>query len=439
MSLYNRGGTSMIVGRIGKLQCVRQVVLLPGERLSMKVKGHFKLAALKQQITGVKLDARIDAFASPIRHYDPNWTTYVQEGVTGASTIPTIATWNANFPETSTIGVGRITHDFMKFYAQHVVNIWNEWYRWREDARVSVDSPPLDFFANFGKECVNLESAMTRLHAVPDIHTDEQNVPSATVLNVKDLARIQSRYAQAASTDWKADGKYNEFMQEVWGPKARGSNEVDKVPIRLRGGAKLSVQSSQIYATDGASLGEAATFSNFDVDNTWNDFIATEHMVVAVVVVLRFSPISDSAPALFLYPDDFSKALAIGDAYQIANLPPIAVKARQLENDPGSGVIGYLPSGFEWREGYNHIGHKILQLNSFPLLDDQILTAAGLRDASKISNCFVSTELEHYYGDMLFQCNVDSQIRPAGMSIMAGSGKGLGTSANHPTNRTLIA
>ena len=133
MPNYDRGGRSMITGKIGRLQCVKQVLLLPGERLSLAVKGHFKLSALKQQITGVKLDARIEAFASPIRHYDSNWPTYVTEGITGSSTIPTISAWNTEYAATTTLGIGRITHDFSKFYAQHIVNIWNEWYRHRED------------------------------------------------------------------------------------------------------------------------------------------------------------------------------------------------------------------------------------------------------------------------------------------------------------------
>lgn len=427
----------MVTGEIGKLQCVRQLVLLPGERLSLKVKGHFKLSALKQQITGVKLDARIDAFASPIRHYDSNWTTYVTEGVTGASSIPTISTWNADWPSTSTLGLGRITHDFSKFYAQHVVNIWNEWYRWREDARESVDTPLLSFFANHGKECVNLPKAMTRLHEAPNIHNDESLVSSVTNLDIRTLATIQGRAAQAMKTDWQSDGRYNQFLQDVYGKDAKGNNEVDKIPIRLRGGAKLSVSPENMYATDGASLGESATINNFNVDNQWNDFIATEHMVVAVVLVLRFQPISDSAPAMMLYPDDMSKALALGDAYQIANLPPVAVKSREVENGDAT-IIGYAPAGWPYREPYDHISHKILQLNSFPLLDGQTLTASGLRDASKISNCFVSEALNHFYGDMKFVASVNSRIPEAGTSIMAGSGKSLGNSSNHPDGGQMI-
>lgn len=436
MPIYNRGGKSMMVGRIGKLNCIRQFVLLPGERLSMKMKGDVRLSPLKQ-LTSVNLDASIEAFAQPIRWLDDNFVDYIKEGQSTALNLPTITSWNLEKRATSGLGVGRIDHDFWDVYAKSIVNIWNEWYRWPEDTKESVASPPLSFFDDFGKECVNLPSAQTRLHDTPVLDSSEYQVGSAVNMDVRDLAAIQARYSQAAKTDWSSQERYTKFMQDVYG--ARGSKEVDQIPTRLQKGAQLSVKGRDLYATDGSSLGEKSSINAFGIDHTFQDYIAPEHMIISVCCLLRFMPIFDSSVSPYIYPDDLSYAVVQGDGNQLGAIAPVPVKSREVDGSGTSSVIGYLPSGWQLREGYNHIAHTVLELNNFPLLDNQPLTAAGMRDASKIGSCFRSTALEHYFGDINFQCNVDSRIPPAGTSIMSGGDKNsIGTSVNHPDGGWLM-
>lgn len=434
---YNRGGKTLRVGDIGRFSVLRQNMLLPGERMNTSIRGNVRLSGLRQQ-TSVYLHAQIEAFAAPLRWYWDDWTDYVQEGVGTAKTIPVLtgAQWTADRLNTQEMGIGHITHDFAKWYAQHPINVWNEWYRWPEDAKESVDTPVATFFDAFGKPCINLASGATRLHDAPVFDASESTVPSAAAdLDVRELSQVQARFQQASVSDWTSQERYMAFMKDIF--RAKGSNEVDKVPIRLKKGAELSVMPRDMYATDGPSLGELMSINNFQVNHSWGGFIAPEHMIVCYVMLLRFAPILQDGVKPGIYPSETQYVYYQGDPEIIGNRKPVQVSRREIDNADAT-VIGYLPAGWQWREGYNHIDARIASTDEFPLLDDQPLTAAGYRDATKVNLAsFRSTQLRHWFCDMDFTVNVDSPIFPAGQSITAG-GSGRGPKGNHPTGGWLI-
>lgn len=427
----------MKVGDIGRFSCIRQHLLLPGERLKASIRGNVRLAGLRQQ-TSVYLHAQIDAFAAPLRWYYPDFVDYLQEGTTTAKTIPILTgtDWTANRRQTSHLGIGEINFDFAKWYAQHPINVWNEWYRWPEDAKISVTTPPISFFDEQGKECVNLPSAVTRMHDAPVFDTLEYQVPSATTMDVRDLAIWQARFGQAAKTDWSSQDRYNVFMKDIHA--AKGSNEVDQVPIRLRKGATLSVMPRDMYATDGASLGELMSINNFQVNHTWDDFIASEHMIVCYMMLLRLSPVFERAVAPGIYPSHTSYSIYNGDPNIIAAARPASVQARELHGAGDGTSVGYLPAGWQLREGFSHVDFTVGNINNFPLLDGGPQTAAGWRNASTInSNTFRSTALRHWFADLDMSCAIQGRVPDAGSSIMAG-GKGSGPKGNHPTGGYLV-
>lgn len=428
---YNRGGKSLKVGEIGRFSCLRQHLLLPGERMKASIRGNVRLSGLRQQ-TSVYLHAQIDAFAAPLRWYYSDFPDYLQEGVSTVKTIPTLtgATWTANRPRTTHLGIGHITHDFCKWFAQHPINVWNEWYRWPEDVKENVDTPSITFFNGIGKQCINLESAATRIHDAPSLDTSEYQVPSATVLDVRDLAQFQARFKQAAVSDWTSQERYKVFMRDIFG--AASTNEVDKVPIRLKRGSELSVMPRDMYASDGASLGELMSINNFQVNHDWDDFIANEHMIVCYIMLLRFAPIMEDGVSPGIYPDETGYPIYQGDPETMMR-QPVAIASREIDGNGDGTVIGYLPFGWQWREGFNHVDNVVAGLGNFPLLDGQPTTAAGYRDASNINpTVFRSTALRHWFGDLDFAIQVDSKVPAAGTSIVAGSDR-PGPKGKHPT------
>lgn len=430
---YNRGGKTLKVGDIGKLGTLRQHLLLPGEVLNTSISGNVRLSGLRQQ-TSVYLHASIEAFAAPLRWYWDDFTDFIQEGLSTAHVVPTVD-WTADPISTTELGLGEITQPIARWYAAHPANVHNEWYRWPEDAKTSVTAPIASFqFAN-GPKCVNLPSAATRMHDAPVMDATETDVPSATVLDVRDLEKIQARLNQAAVSDWSSQDRYQPFMRDVFG--ANGTNEVDKIPIRLKSGATLSVMPRDMYATDGASLGEIMSINNFQVNHKWGGFKAPEHMIVSYHMLLRFAPIFAQGVAPGIYPADVNYAMHQAGPNTIETYPPVAVKSREINMGDGT-VVGYLPHGWQYREGYNHVDRDIRNLANFPVFSGMPQTAAGYRDPTFVEAAFRSLALRHWFADLDFKCNVDSYLGEAGKSIVVGSGGKKGPKGNHPVGGFLM-
>lgn len=434
---YNRGGKTIAVGDIGRFKTLRQLILYPGERMRQpRISGNVRVSGLKQQ-TSVYLHAQIEAFAAPLRWFQTDFPDYLQEGNGTAKTIDTLTgAWTTAHEKTTNMGIGKITNDIAKFFAQMPISVWNEWYRWAEDSKFSVTTPDIDFFKDQGQPVNNLASAPTRLHDIPSFDSTETNViqlggPPTTHFDVRDLEQIQARFAMAAKTDWTSQERYQAFMKDVYG--ASGSREVDKVPTRLRSGATLSVKPKDFYASDGSSLGEIMSINNFTVGHSWGDYVAKEHEIVIFVMVLRFAPVFSAGVHPMAYPADHAYSLWNGDPVAMAGERPVAVKAREIE-DGDATVLGYLPANWQAREGYNHVDQTVKNLGNFPLLDTAILTAAAHRDASNIEPAFRSLALRHWFCDMDFDLTIESRIPSAGESIMVGAGtKGSKPGGNHPT------
>ena len=439
MPKYNRGGKTMKAQDVGRMSVLRQHFLMPGERLQPSVTGNVRLAGLRQQ-TSVYLNARIECFATPIRWLWDQWPDYVKQGPTGVLTPPTMSgsAWTGAPARNHTqhLGVGMPMTAFFKPFAQAPILIFNRWFKWKEDADIDYDNPPTTFYGGDDK-LVNLPSAASRLHDESAFNDGEYRVPSATVLDIRDLAQYQARFNQAALAEWNAEERYNVFMQEIF--NAQGNDEVDKVPTRLRSGAELGVTPRDMYATDGPSLGEIMSINNFSVNHRWDDFIAKEHCIITYVMAIRFLPIMEDGVMPGLYPAETTYPVYQGDPHLIAAERPVDVSIRELDGTDSGTTIGYLPAAWQLREGYDHIDNKIASLGNFPLMDNQPTTAAGYRDATRINDAFRSSALGDWFADLDFKCNVVSQIPEAGHSIVTGGTRNrMPDGKLHPTGGYLV-
>lgn len=431
MERYDRGGRVITCGEIGRFHVLRQQFMLPGETIHQKIRGSFQLSPTVQR-ANVHLNAHLACYAAPVRWFWDQWTDFVQEGISTALTIPTLTgtQWTASRQRTTNLGLGHLTHDFCKWYAQMPIQVWNEWYRWHETAREDVDSPDPTFFDDLGKPCVNLSAASSRIRQTPTIDALESDIPSATTVDVRDIATYQARYQQAAVTEWTSESRYKAFLKDIY--NASGTNEVDKVPIQLMGTANLGVTPREMYATDGPSLGEQTTLNNFNVENDWEPFTCPEHMLLCTVAVLRFEPILEDGVAPLVYPAHHSKNDYQGDPEQFM-IEPQDVRSRQIDGNGDATVIGKLPAGWAHRERWNHVANRIAAQGTYPLLDNQPTTADGYRDPTKINDAiFANQQLLHWQSELNFDCDVLSHVPPAGQSIVAGSNR-RGPRGIHPT------
>ena len=65
MPMYDRGGKVLKTGKIGRVNILRQQMLLPGERLRASVNGGVRLTTLREP-ESVSIHARVDGFVSAV-------------------------------------------------------------------------------------------------------------------------------------------------------------------------------------------------------------------------------------------------------------------------------------------------------------------------------------------------------------------------------------
>ena len=76
---YDRGGTVIKTGKIGRVNILRQQILLPGETVKPALNGPVRLTALRER-ESLKIHARLEAFVQPIRWLWDDLPAYLQEG-----------------------------------------------------------------------------------------------------------------------------------------------------------------------------------------------------------------------------------------------------------------------------------------------------------------------------------------------------------------------
>ena len=425
--MFDRGGQALKTGKIGRVNCVRQQLLLPGERLNSSVSGSVRLTPLRER-ESIRIHARIDAFVQPVRWLWPGLAAYLRDGQQDA----TVATWpTVSIPthpgySMSDLGIGGDEDgiDYLSVFKLAPMRVFNEWYRWPEDADITdweVDGP----------KAVNLPHSFTRMQAYDGlVAADTQVAAASNTMDVRDLSELQARFRQAMQQEWIAHDRYVDLLQQVW--RAQGSREVDKVPLRLAG-AEIGVNPRDMYATDGDSLGSSMALYNFTVNHRFGRYVAPEHSIVTYMFVMRFSPVAEDEGNPMALVSDRDWASLNGEPQILASQRPQPVRERNISGRGTTTVLGYLPAGWHWRARWNCVGKRIDAQNTFPILRSiRGETAKSLRDATRIGEPFLSSRLGDYYCDLMFNETVDSPISGPRSSVFAGSGKEEGGGSAYP-------
>ena len=432
MPRYDRGGLVLKTGKIGRMNILRQQMLLPGERLNCRIpNGEIRLTALRER-ESTRIHARLDAFATPIRWLWSDWPAYIKEGPATTKTLPTKTHWGSRLA----VGGDGGNRPIFKPFFDAPLRIYNEWYKWPEDNDIT------DIGAD-GPACVNLPMAWTRLQKNDGPQAaDRELVTTASSsrekFDIRDLSELQARYRNAIERDWIGHDRYMEIMQELW--NAGGSREVDKVPIRI-GGADLTSGPRNVYATDSAGLGSVMSLYNFGVNHNFGMVSFPEHMILTYILVLRFDPVAEDEQNPLSQVADMEWHDIVGDPGMLASERPRNVKRRELADTSSSTALGYLPAGWQWRSRWNHVGTRVDARNTYPVLKTISLstTAAKLRDATQINPAFRSTALGDYSVNLVFDEMSDSPIPGPKSSLYAGAPlAGRGSSYPYPGPRRVV-
>lgn len=404
----SRGGHTLTTGKIGRINCLRQQIMMPGERMDINMSGKIRLESLRERDV-MRINAHLATFMTPLRWLVPTWPQYVSEGPETAVTIPTEFQW-----DWSLFGLGAEDQiqaaSIYSHYVDAYLRVVNEWYKWPE----ADDFTRADFGAVpnqiRGLPAVPLAKTWSRMRfdATPENTEDYMN-PAATEFDVRDLAERQARFRGAMKRDVLSFGRWMELVKETW--KGDGSREVDQVPIMLDS-TEVGVNPREIPATDGASLGQWQSLFDFGVDHQVKGIVAPEHCILTTCLVLRFAgTVEGKAPLAAGGRNDWYTM--VGDPEMLSSQRPQPVEAADLFMTQSETVLGYLPAGWQWRCDHDVISGSIDERDSFPysLVPN---TQAETKDATRVKSAFRSQSLDDYIADIYFR---ESSQQPIGDSM----------------------
>ena len=146
-----RGGVCLKTGKIGRANVLRQQLVAPGENIRTDISGKVMLEALRERET-LRIHAHLATFLTPVRWLDANWTDFVREGPDSLSSIAT-----EGYSDLGSLGLGSDAagSSIPSFFKQAVLRIYNEWYKWPEDADATA-------WAQDGLPAVPLQHTWTR-------------------------------------------------------------------------------------------------------------------------------------------------------------------------------------------------------------------------------------------------------------------------------------
>jgi hypothetical protein len=419
MTQVSRGGLTLKSGKIGRVNCLRQQIMMPGERMNINMAGKVRLETLRERDV-FRINAHLATFMTPLRWLWSGWPDYVKSrGQTG--TIPAL-TGEANLAK---FGIGAynaaiISQGCHEFWQDACLNVYNKWYKWPEDADATS-------WNDDGEKAVPLSKNWSRCRysASPDSSSD-YNVSSATNFDVRELARIQAQFRSAMKTDVLSFNRWMELVKQTW--KGDGSREVDQVPIMLDQ-VEVGVNPRDMPAHDGASLGQWQSIYDFGVNHSIRGVVAPEHSIVSTFLVVRFGSITEAKHPLAQNAEPFT---IIADPEVLSAQQPQLVQANDVFMTDSSTNLGYLPAGWQWRSDHDVIGSRIDTADSFPYMDAPT-TQAECKDATRIKDAFRSARLGDYVADIYFQ---EESYQPVGtamdsyMSGMMDHTRNMGNSGN---------
>ena len=406
MTQVSRGGLTLKTGKIGRVNCLRQQMMMPGERMNINMSGKVRLETLRERDV-FRINAHLATFMTPLRWLWSGWPDYVKSrGQSGL--IPTLT----GEPNLAKFGIGAYnasitTTGCNQWWQDALLRIYNEWYKWPENADATTWNDDGEIAVPLSKNW-----SRCRFDATPS-DSDTYTEASATDFDIRELATTQAKFRSAMKTDVLSFNRWMELVKQTW--KGDGSREVDQVPIMLDQ-VEVGVNPRDMPAHDGASLGQWQSIYDFGVDHTIRGVTAPEHCIITTMLVVRFASITEAKHPLAQnqVPTDI-----IADPEILAAMPPQLVQADDVFMTDSNTTLGYLPAGWQWRSDHDVIGSLIDTADSFPYMRAPT-TQAETKDATRIKDAFRSQRLGDYTVDVYFKEDGYQPMGTAMDSYMSG-------------------
>ena len=405
MTRVRRGGLSLKPGKIGRVNCLRQQLLMPGERMDLDINGSVRLEALRERDM-LRINAHMATFLTPVRWLMPDFPQYVTEGATTSVVKPMLAV-----EDLSRYGLGTsysTPTGIWDIFQKSVLQIYNNWYKWPED-------PDAATWQEDGNVAVPLSKTWSRCrYDFNPGSTSDYMVGAATQFDLRLLAETQGKFRSAMKRDILSFGRWMELVQQMYGMD--GSREVDQVPMKISE-VEVGVQPREIAATDGAGLGQFQSLYDFGVNHSIRQVTAPEHCVMTTMLVVRFASITESVMPLATNTVNYENTVADPEALAVAF--PEDVRVEDVIPDNNATLLGYLPSGWRWRCDHDVIGPRVEAQDSFPFMEAPAIQSHG-KDATRVKNAFRSSRFGDYLCDLYFHEESSQPLKGAMESYFSG-------------------
>ncbi len=278
-----------------------------------------------------------------------------------------------------------------------------------------------------------LQSAWNRCryNIDPDDSADYTVSTAGSDFDVRDLAEVQAKFRSGMERDVLSYNRYMELIKEMF--NADGSREVDQVPMMIDQ-TDIGVNPRELPATDAAGLGEWQSIYDFGVDHRIKGITAPEHCVLTYILTIRFAPVIESRNPLSV--EDLSWVDYVGDPEILKATKPQDVRIKDVATNSLATSLGYLPAGWRWRMGFDVVGERIDQADSFPMMEIPS-TQAEAKDATRVKNAFRSSALGDYLCDLHFSEQSKNRQGSALESYFSGM-KGSGSDAALPKQGKMV-
>lgn len=406
MSKAKRGGLTLKTGKIGRCNVLRQQLLMPGERINMRMNGQVRLESLRERDV-MRINAHLATFLTPVRWLQSDFPTYINEGHDTLVTLNSVA--ESDFSKYG-VGSGRqdetTTVNMLRWFKDAPLRVYNEWYKWPENA----DSTTWD---DNGEKAVPLSTIWSRLRTnMTPGDSDDYLVSDFTTgkIDVRTIAEKQARFRAALKREDLSFDRYMEMVKNTW-KGSDPSREVDQVPIMLDQ-VEVGVSPRDLPATDGSSLGTWQSLYDFNIDHSIRGITAPEHCIITTILVVRFPAITDTVMPLALV-DETEWWENVADPEFISSQHPVGITSDQIFADGAAVPLGNAAAGWQWRCNHDVISPAIYRRNSFPYMETPTLSA-HCKDATRIKPAFRSQSLGDYMVDCYF---TEESYQPIGTAI----------------------
>ena len=400
-NLFDLSHFAIQLGRIGRLQTLARIPVLPGDSISAEIAGVWKLPPLRRDLT---LDAKVQLFAFyvPYRHiYGDDWLDFIREG-NDENVVFSQVNNNRILPYLVCNHRGTIPRYIPAGYNR----IWNRYFRPpTEDNSIRSDTeiPSDDVSVDYGIECgwlAKLWSATVDREL--SYSSDESVGISGNRLSLLSLEQQKKHLKTEVERQWFSQ-RYRDVMDGTWGTTV--NIDADERPqFVYRGGFWLS--GYDVDGTAGDSLGQYAGKSQALGGMRMPSKFFNEHGTLWFMALVRFPTVfTDEKQYLDGKPNPSYKEIA-GDPTILASEPPMELNSGDWFARSSDRDIGWRPYGDWYREHPSFCHSNFDELNGFPFYDTTEKNKRKLRyvDSEFYENVFQTTQQGHWRAQL--RCNV---------------------------------